>query len=89
MMLPLAMAATVLASSYIVRIPAMWRQAPITTAFVIAAGLQHQSRINGLVAGGPRMAEVLLGSVAGLVVAWIASVIWPLPEPAIVAHTAK
>jgi len=88
-MLPLAMAATVLASSYIVRVPTMWRQAPITAAFVIAAGLQHQSRINDLVAGGPRMAEVLLGSVVGLVVAWIVSVIWPLPEPAIVAQTAK
>ena len=89
LMLPLAMAATVLASSYIVRIPTMWRQAPITAAFVIAAGLQHQSRINGLVAGGQRMAEVLLGSVVGLVVAWIVSVIWPLPEPAVVAQTAK
>ena len=47
-MLPRAMAATVLASSYIVRIPTMWRQAPITAAFVIAARLQHQSRITAL-----------------------------------------
>ena len=35
------------------------------------------------------MAEVLLGSVVGLVVAWIVSVIWVLPEPAIVPQTAK
>lgn len=35
--LPIAMAATVLVSSYIVRIPTMWRQAPISAAFVIAA----------------------------------------------------
>ena len=80
--LPIAMAATVLVSSYIVRIPTMWRQAPISAAFVIAAGLEHQSRINGLEAGGFRMAEVLFGCVVGLAVAWLVSVVWPLPEPA-------
>jgi len=86
--LPLAMAATVLVSSYIVRIPTMWRQAPISAAFVIAAGLEHRSRINGLEAGGFRMAEVLFGCIVGLVVAWLVSVVWPLPEPAPVSDTA-
>src|SRR4051794_29584321 len=33
--LPLALAATVLVSSYVVRIKTMWRQAPITAAVVI------------------------------------------------------
>ncbi len=79
--LPLAMAVTVLVSSYVVRIPTMWRQAPISAAFVIAAGLEHQSRIKGLQAGGFRMTEVLFGCVVGLMVAWLMSVIWPLPEP--------
>jgi uncharacterized membrane protein YccC len=37
--LPLALAVTVLLSSYLVQIPTMWRQAPITAAIVIAAGL--------------------------------------------------
>jgi len=80
--LPLAMAVTVLVSSYFVRIQTMWRQAPISAAFVIAAGLEHHSRINGLKAGAQRMAEVIFGCVVGLAVAWLVSVIWPLPEPA-------
>ncbi len=79
--LPLAMAVTVLVSSYVVRIPTMWRQAPISAAFVIAAGLEYHSRIKGLAAGGGRMTEVLFGCVIGLVVTWFVSVIWPLPEP--------
>jgi uncharacterized membrane protein YccC len=81
-MLPLALAVTVLISAYIVRIQTMWRQAPISAAFVIAAGLEHHSRINGLKAGANRMAEVLFGCAVGLVAAWFVSVIWPLPEPA-------
>ena len=80
--LPLAMAVTVLLSSYVVRIQTMWRQAPISAAFVIAAGLEHQSRRNGLIAGATRMGEVLFGCLVGIVVAWIVSVVWPLPEPA-------
>jgi len=80
--LPVAMAVTVLVSSYIVRVPTMWRQAPISAAFIISAAFQHHSRINGLQAGAGRMAEVLFGCVVGLVMAWFVSVIWPLPDPA-------
>ena len=80
--LPLAMAVTVLLSSYVVRIQTMWRQAPISAAFVIAAGMEYHSRIHGLEAGAMRMSEVLFGCVVGIVVAWIVSVVWPLPEPA-------
>src|SRR5271165_5520414 len=39
--LPLAMGVTVVVSWYVVRVQTMWRQAPIGTAFVIAAGLEH------------------------------------------------
>ena len=74
------MAVTVLLSSYVVRIQTMWRQAPISAAFVVAAGLEHQSRINGLKAGTMRMSEVLFGCVVGIVVAWVVSVVWPLPD---------
>jgi uncharacterized membrane protein YccC len=80
--LPLAMAVTVLVSSYIVRIPTMWRQAPITAAFTIAAGLEHHSRIGGLRAGFGRVLEVLFGCVIGFVVAWCVSVVWPIHEKA-------
>jgi uncharacterized membrane protein YccC len=80
--LPLAMAVTVLLSSYVVRISTMWRQAPISAAFVIAASLQHNSRRGGLIAGAGRMGEVLFGCFVGIVVAWIVSLVWPLPEAA-------
>lgn len=80
-MLPLAMAVTVLLSSYVVRIQTMWRQAPISAAFVIAAGLEHHSRKQGLLAGVGRMNEVLFGCLVGVAVAWIVSVVWPLGEP--------
>jgi uncharacterized membrane protein YccC len=79
--LPLAMAVTVLLSSYVVRIQTMWRQAPISAAFVIAAGLEYHSRQHGLIAGVGRMSEVLFGCVVGVVVAWLVSVLWPLPDP--------
>ncbi len=80
--LPLAMAATVLISSYIVRISTMWRQAPITAAFVIAAGLEHHTRIAGLRAGMDRVFQVLFGCVIGLAVGWLVSVLWPEPVAA-------
>lgn len=79
-MLPLAMAVTVLLSSYVVRIQTMWRQAPISAAFVISAGLEYHSRQHGLIAGVGRMNEVLFGCFVGLVVAWLVSIIWPLSD---------
>ena len=79
--LPIAMAVTVLLSSYVVRMPTMWRQAPITAAFVIAAGYEHHARVGALKAGFSRVTEVLLGCIVGLLVAWFVSRAWPLPEP--------
>ena len=52
--LPLALAVTVLVSSYLIHIQTMWRQAPITAAIVIAAGLTHHSKVIG---GGGRAAQ--------------------------------
>jgi uncharacterized membrane protein YccC len=78
--LSLSLAVTVLLSSYIVRIPTMWRQAPITAAIVIAGELQHHSRLTGMEAGIRRVGEVLLGCVVGLIVAWLLSKVWPIPE---------
>lgn len=79
--LPIAMAVTVLLSSYVVRVPTMWRQGPITAAFVIAAGLEHHARLSALQAGLNRVSEVLFGCVIGLLVGWTLSKVWPLPEP--------
>ncbi len=79
--LPFAMAVTVLLSSYVVRIPTMWRQAPITAAIVIAGSLEHHDKLTGVEHGMRRVAEVLLGCVVGIAVAWLLSKVWPLPEP--------
>ena len=76
--LPVALAATVLLSSYVIRIPAMWRQAPITAAIIIAAILTHHSKLTGIEIGLKRVAEVMLGCLAGLLVTWFMSKIWPL-----------
>jgi len=78
--LPFAMAATVLLSTYVVRVPTMWRQAPITAAIVIAGGLQHHQTLSAVEQGMRRVAEVLFGCVVGIAVAWLLSKLWPLPE---------
>jgi uncharacterized membrane protein YccC len=78
--LPLALAVTVLLSSYVVRVQVMWRQAPITAAIVIAGGMAHRSDLTALEIGLRRVGEVLLGCVVGLAVSWCMSVIWPTPE---------
>jgi uncharacterized membrane protein YccC len=79
--LPLAMSIAVLVSSYVVRIPTMWRQAPITAAIVIAAGLSHHSKLSGAEFGVHKVAEVIVGCVMGLFVSWLMSYIWPVAEP--------
>jgi uncharacterized membrane protein YccC len=78
--LPLALSAAVLLSSYVVRVQVMWRQAPITAALVIAAGLTHHSKLSGVEVGLRRVAEVLLGCVMGLLVTWLMSRIWPVAD---------
>lgn len=79
--LPFAMALTVFLSTYFVRIPTMWRQAPITAAIVIAGGLQHHVKITAVEIGLTRALEVLFGCLVGIAVAWALSKVWPMPEP--------
>jgi uncharacterized membrane protein YccC len=85
--LPFALAATVLLSAYVVRIPVMWRQAPVTAAIVIAGSL-HPSRLTAPEVGLLRVEEVLLGSAVGIAVSWLMATVWPItdggaaPEPA-------
>jgi uncharacterized membrane protein YccC len=78
--LPLALAVTVLLSTYVVRVQVMWRQAPITAAIVIAAGMADHSELRALEIGVRRVGEVLLGCIAGLLVSWLMSMIWPPAE---------
>jgi uncharacterized membrane protein YccC len=76
--LPLALAAAVLLSSYVIRIPSMWRQAPITAAIIMAAGLTHHSKLTGVEFGLHKVAEVLYGCLVGLLVSWLMSKLWPI-----------
>jgi len=77
--LPFAPALAVILSSDVVRIPAMWRQAPITAAIVVSGTLQHQSRLTRMDQGLRRVVEVLFGCGVGIVVAWALSRPWPEP----------
>lgn len=82
-LLPLALAATVLVSTYLVRIKTMWRQGPITAAVVIAAGITSQSAHGGIVQGLHKVAEVIFGCLVGLAVSWLMAKVWlirPAPE---------
>lgn len=79
--LPLALAVTVLLSSYVVHVQTMWRQAPITAAIVIASGLMHNSKLTGIEHGLHKVGEVLFGCLMGLTVSYVMSKVWPLPEP--------
>src|SRR5262245_45120879 len=76
--LPVALAVTVLLSSYVVRIKTMHRTAPITAALIIASGLANHAKLSGVEIGLRRAAEVLLGCVIGLIVAWVMSKVWPI-----------
>jgi uncharacterized membrane protein YccC len=76
--LPLALAVTVLISSYLVKVTTMWRQAPITAAIVIASGITTHSKVIGIEHGIHKVGEVLLGCVVGLLVSYAMSKIWPL-----------
>jgi hypothetical protein len=81
--LPLALAVTVLVSTYIVRVKTMWRQAPITAAVVIASAITSDSSFTGVVQGAHKVAEVVFGCVTGVAVSLLMSCVWLIrDEPA-------
>jgi uncharacterized membrane protein YccC len=80
-LLPVALAATVLMSSYVVRVKTMWRQAPITAAIVIAAALENDSSATGIAQGLHKVAEVIFGCLVGLIVSLMMSRVWLIREP--------
>ena len=81
-MLPLALAVTVLLSTWFIRVKTMWRQAPITAAVVIAGGLTYNSTSLGIEKGLHKVAEVLFGCLVGMVVSSLMARLWLLPPPA-------
>ena len=80
-MLPIALAVTVLISSFIIRIKTMWRQAPITAAIVIAAALMTDSAQSGMQRGLEKIVQVIFGCVVGLIVSWLMSHLWLVKQP--------
>jgi uncharacterized membrane protein YccC len=81
--LPLALSVSALISTYVVRVPVMWRQAPITATIVVAGALMETSKMHGLRQGITRVGDVLLGCLVGLLVTFVISKLWPLsPEEA-------
>lgn len=76
-LLPIAMIVTVLVSSFLVRIKTMWRQAPVTAAFVIASGILHdRSTHTALNYGLHKLYEVVFGCLVGVVVSIVMSKLW-------------
>jgi len=75
-MVPLALAVTVLVSSYLVRIKTMWRQAPITAAIVITAGMVGHSAKVGIGRGLHKVAAVIFGCVVGILISAFMSKVW-------------
>ena len=80
-MLPLALAITVLLSSFVVKVKTMWRQAPITAAVVIAAGIVEGSTSRGVQQGFHKVGEVIFGCLIGVLVSWAMSKVWLLQIP--------
>jgi len=78
--IPFALAIAVLLSTYVVRIPTMWRHAPITAAIVIAASLSTHSARGGIHVGLLRVLEVLIGCIVGISVSFVGSRLAPVPE---------
>ena len=80
-MLPFALAVTVLISSYLIRVKTMWRQAPITAAIVLAAGISEGARAAGFQSGLRKVAQVIFGCIVGMVVSWLMSKVWLVRPP--------
>ena len=78
-MIPVALFVAVLVSSYVVRVRVMWRQAPITSAVVIAASTTG-ARV-GIGRGLHKIAEVVFGCVVGIAVSFFMSKVWLVRRP--------
>src|SRR6266702_7708245 len=79
--LPLALATTVLVSSYLIHVPIYWRIAPVTAALVVASSVEQNSRKGGLQIGLHRVGEVFLGSAMAVLIALVMAEIWAPRDP--------
>jgi uncharacterized membrane protein YccC len=77
--MPLALTATVLVCTNVIRLSSSWRVAPATAALIIASGVVEQSRTSGAGVALHRAGEVVLGSVVAFLVTWCLSKIWVPP----------
>jgi uncharacterized membrane protein YccC len=75
-MIPVALAVTVLISTYVVRVKTMWRQAPITAAIVMTAGIAGGSMKVGIGRGLHKVGEVFFGCLVGVLVSLLMSRLW-------------
>ena len=80
--LPLALAVTVIVSTWVIRVKTMWRQAPITAAVVIAAALTQASATVGIEKGLHKVVEVVFGCLVGILVSLFMARLWLLPPEA-------
>ena len=80
-LLPLALGTSVLIATNIVRIEPMWRQAPVTTAIVVAAGMAAGGTGSGVESGVHKVAEVFFGCVVGVLVSALMANVWLIPPP--------
>jgi uncharacterized membrane protein YccC len=81
-LIPFALALTVLISSYVVRVKTMWRQAPITAAIVLAAGISQGAKAAGVESGLRKVGQVIFGCVIGMLVSYAMSKVWLVKPPA-------
>jgi uncharacterized membrane protein YccC len=79
--LPVALATTVIVSTFMVKVKTMWRQAPITAAVVIAAGIIQESDTAGIWHGLHKVAEVIFGCFVGICVSLLMSKLWIIKLP--------
>jgi uncharacterized membrane protein YccC len=77
--LPLALTATILVCTDVVRSSSSWRLAPATAALIIASAAVEQSRIGGAEVALHRAGEVVLGCTVAFRVTWCMSKIWAAP----------
>jgi uncharacterized membrane protein YccC len=81
-LIPFALALTVLISSYVIRVKTMWRQAPITAAIVLAAGIAQGAKTAGIESGLRKVGQVIFGCVVGMLVSYLMSKVWLVKPPA-------
>jgi uncharacterized membrane protein YccC len=86
--LPLSLATAVLISTNLVRVETMWRQAPITTAIMLAGAITPGGSTSvGIERGLHKVAEVIFGCLVGVCVSLVMSRLWlirpetPAAEP--------